>query len=208
MKWQVIIGLNASAANTLDGIAQNRYAADSRFRFTCASNSPNGTAWYVTQFAYDAFDNLVAVTDALGYTSYNTFANEGMDLVQSIDPRGTVTSNEYDGRGNRTRSIEDVDGIARTTSNEYNIAGQAIRSIDPLLRSSYSFYSVCRTPTNASWYVSPTPSISNCGWLVASRDPLNRVTTYTYDSLGRKIKIDSPGNTSSARYIQIGRAHV
>ena len=188
-------------ANTLDGIAQNKYAADSRFRFTCASNSPNGTAWCKTQFAYDAFDNLVEVTDALNNVASNEFANEGMDLVWSKDPRGTITEHEYDGRGNRTRSIEDVGGIARVSSNEFNIAGQAIRSIDPLLRSSYSFYSVCRTPTNASAYVSSTPSTSNCGWLVASRDPLNRVTTYTYDCLGRKIKIDSPGNTSSARYI-------
>ncbi|MFQ5964050.1 MAG: MopE-related protein [Candidatus Scalinduaceae bacterium] len=66
-----------------------------------------------TTFAYDANDNLTAITDPVGLVTTLTYTG---DMLSSVtDPAGRVTTFEHDSEGNLTR-ITDPDGSNRQFS--------------------------------------------------------------------------------------------
>jgi len=83
----------------------------------------------------------------------------------------------------------------------HNTAGQVIKSFDPLGRITRSFYSTNRTAGSISSYDNEDPAATDLGFLVATCDPLDRISTFSYDALGRKITEDTPGNSDTARYV-------
>ena len=184
--------------NTLDTLNQHAYSLDARFRYTSVSRFPYGgaTPSDTTSFSYDDHDNLTSVTDPYGNVTRYFYAPNKLDQTCVIDPRGVVTTNIFDSRGNLLISIEDFGSgkLNRTSSNVYNTAGQVIKSFDPLGRVTRNFYSTSPIPAPPSFYAANEPSHLSNGYLVATRDPLGRVSTFTYDALGRKIIENTPGD--------------
>jgi len=229
--------LGVEIANTLDNRPQFSYQYDPLRLLPVALAGHDGLGASATNaFFYDRFDNLTGHTDALGNQTRRVFAPNGMDLLETTDARGTLTTNAYDARGNLVLSVEDAGvyvapeymavttsyqiapgvttnvvelfptnwvetaGLARATRAEYNIAGQPIKTIDALGRVTRNFYSPNRIAEPVASY-GGEPSASSAGFLVATRDALDRVTTYSYDALGRQTVVNSPGNSPAARYV-------
>ncbi|MCX7004750.1 MAG: hypothetical protein NTV22_15965 [bacterium] len=191
--------------NTLDGLKQYEYGIDqARFLYTSVKRFPVGgsTLSDTSTFAYDDHDNLISATDPYNNNTCYFYAPNKLDQTCVSDPRGVISSNIYDACGNLLITIEDCgdDTFNRTSSNLYNTAGQVIKSFDPLGRISRSFYCINQSAGPVSSYDNEEPLASVCGFLVATRDAEDRVTTYSYDALGRQIVVNAPGNSDSARY--------
>ena len=174
--------------NTLDVYKQYSYSVDSRFRYTSVSRYPLGAndPSDTSSFKYDSCDNLTNAIDAYDNQTHYYYATNLLDQICTIDSRGIITSNIFDNYGNLLKTIEDFGGINRTSSNLYNEAGQVIKFFDPLDRVTRNYYATNGTPQSVSSYTGE-PDTNNFGYLVATRDPLNRVTTFTYDKLDRVI---------------------
>ena len=190
--------------NSLDGKKQYSYTLDinDRFLYASVSRYPLGgdTANDTSTFAYDSQDNLTNAIDAYGNQTEYFYAANKLDQTCVIDPRGIITSNIFDNYGNLLKTIEDYGGINRTSLNAYNTVGQVIKSTDPLNRITRNYYSTSRTPAGWEYYKNNDTLAASNGYLVATKDPLSRVTTFTYDKLGRKTIVNAPGNSTSARY--------
>ena len=190
--------------NTLDDVKQYSYKLNTdRFLYTNVTRYPLGVNGPTdsSSFAYDSQDNLTKAIDAYGNQTRFFYAPNKLDQTCVIDPREIMASNVFDNCGNLLKTIEDVGNgrINRTSSNLYNEAGQVIKSFDPLNRITRNYYKTNGTPESVSSYTGE-PDTNNFGYLVATRDPLDRVTTFTYDKFGRKTIVNAPGNSTSARY--------
>ena len=223
MLW---IGLETANDIDIGGQPHHRYeySADRLLCVNAQSSPDSGVNWFSYTFRYDAKDNLVRATDPMGNQTTRSLPN-GMDLVASVNENGVCVSNEYDAKGNLLFSIEDAcdsltvvrdgagnpidvfssPGISRITTYTYNSAGQVITTTDPLGRSSYNFYSQDGVPKEVTFYEDTThvPQPADVGYLVATRDAQGRVSTYTYDALGRQTIVNSPGTPGQSpdRYI-------
>jgi RHS repeat-associated protein len=167
--------------------------------------SPNGNvsggnpAAYTTSYSYDAFGDVVQVTDPLGHqTSYKYDANH--NLVKLTDTLGQVTQyacdadNEvtqitradgsmliysYDNDGNQTAQ---KDGLGNTTTYAYDPLDRLISTTDPLNRKTGYSYDLA-------------------GNLTTLTNPSGQVTTYAYDTADELVKISySSGHTPQVTF--------
>ncbi|MEI8318734.1 MAG: DUF6531 domain-containing protein, partial [Planctomycetia bacterium] len=163
-----------------------------------------------TVFGYDSDGNLTTVTDPRGFAT--TYAYDPLGRKSSTttaDPDGAgplvplVTQYRYDAAGNLRYEIapggSDEKDVAFTTEHLYDRLNREIRTILP-------------DPDGATGPF-PRPTLDRGydarGFLFQSTDPLARVTTSTFDNLGRVLTVTNPaGDVTTTVYDAVGNAVV
>jgi RHS repeat-associated protein len=163
---------------------------------------------------------LLQSKDPLGNTTTYGYASD-LNTRQVTDPRGNVTSMMYDGSGNilsRTLpdgsheswtydSLNDVlshtNARGYTTSYTYDAAGNKLTETDPGGSVTHWNYDPAGTGLLFS-KVDPLNKTTSFGYdtqgnLTSITSPLNEVTTMAYDATGRMLsKVDPRGNIAGA----------
>lgn len=136
-----------------------------------------------TQFAYDAGERVVRVTDPLNRTSLRSYDDHGRP-TRVEDPAHNVVIVDYDLAGNPiTRHVFEVkpDGTSeaeRIEASTYDTLNRVTTTKDPLNHSTTATY-------------------DEESHLISSTDALGHQTTYGYDERGRRVSmVDAVGNKS------------
>ncbi len=201
----------------------------------------------VTRFAYTATGKLEKVTDALGVvTQQNSYDAKG-NLIARTDARGFTTQSEYDASGNQTAEIdasgarsttkyngrgdlvEETDRRGTTVLTEVDARGYFTKKTDPLgnvSRFTFNAVGVMSDVTDAMGNVS-RQEVDATGKDISITDPTNyrRAKTYDirgnvtgtpntagqtllheYDELSRRVKTIQPdGGADQQFYDKVGR---
>ena len=160
----------------------------------------------ITQFAYDAVGRVVSTVDALGSRSQQQFDARG-NLVAAIDPLGRTTRLEYDALDRLTRRVlPDPTGNPNETAASpvwrfaYDAVGNLISQVDPRGATTSFVYDalnrlVERTQPATSQHAAPVTQYRyDAAGNLTREELLNlaRVTTHTYDVLGRRLTTTGP----------------
>lgn len=136
-----------------------------------------------TQFAYDAGERVIRVTDPLSRTSLRSYDDHGRP-TRVEDPAHNVVIVDYDLAGNATRRhVFEVkpDGTSeaeRIEDSTYDTLNRVTSSTDPLSHSTTATY-------------------DEESHLISATDALGHQTTYGYDERGRRLSmVDAIGNKS------------
>ena len=150
--------------------------------------------------AYNSTNDLLSVTDAMGYTTRYTYNDRGnlikveqpegvtstMEvnakglLTKATDPMGVETKYEYNGYGNVTKIL--LTALNLQTRLEYDLASRITAAYDPLDRKQ-------------------TYTYDNNDNLLTEVDPLNNTTKYGYDKNDNLLTVtNAKGNTTSMTY--------
>ncbi|WP_241378572.1 LamG-like jellyroll fold domain-containing protein [Glycomyces sp. L485] len=201
-----------------------------------------GTHAPATTYGYNAFGELTHLRDANGNITETRYDTSGRPtstllpaetvpgatepvrpqittsyqpggLVQSeSDPRGAVTSYEYDAFGQPVRLTQpdpDAEGsqTAPVTQYAYDRAGQLVKETDPLgaiTTSTYDGFGNLATVTGTERvgtelaYFTSTLEYDAAGRLTATTTPGGEQTAYTYDALGRTKTVTDPSGAVTA----------
>ena len=126
-----------------------------------------------TDYEYDGDGNLVQATDADGNVTEFVYDGANRKTEATIDPGADEITTRfiYDGVGNLLTSTRS--GLAATsTTFTYDARYQLVSEQDALL-------------------TIPRPTVTDAnGNMIEATDPLDRVTTYTYDEFSRSIDVD------------------
>ncbi|MBI3021625.1 MAG: hypothetical protein HYY59_06495 [Candidatus Omnitrophica bacterium] len=146
----------------------------------------------LTQLTYDAYGNVLTVTDALGRTTTNTYDATGTYLVQIRNTLGHTRELTYDPRfGTVTRST-DQNAVATTTlSDPLGRVTKVIGPTDTVALPTIEYeYDLATIPTKIVTHTR-----------VQSGFPL-RLTHYTFnDGLGRTIQSRSPAEDPAKQVV-------
>lgn len=188
-----------------------RYTYNAQGQQTSVTDENGNT----TRYGYDTLSQRTVITDALrsapngvGYASYTEYDDLGR-VVRTIDAKGKVTLNEYDGGDNLIRVTENYRADkGPNEDDEYNIiteytydgAGRRLTTTDTLGRVSRSVYDdagrLLRTIQNEH----PTETAQNY------LNEYNLTTEYVYDAAGNQIAtIDTLGRESRTEYDDLNR---
>ena len=181
--------------------------------------------------AYDNLGNLLSTTDPLGHTTTNTYDSNrnllsvtdplGHTTSYTYDPNGNKTSSTYPATASSTNttsttvynqyseptSTTDELGNVRAFNYDGNYNPQSVTdsagtlasflfNADSTLAAGAIGYDITGQPAKASQF-----AYDLNGNLINRTDALGRVTSYTYDSLGRKVTMVQPplsGSSTSA----------
>jgi len=132
-----------------------------------------------SRMEYDAYGNMIRLTDPLGAVWVNTYDNNDR-LISKTDPLGAVWQYGYDARGNLVRSVS---AQGRAFSREYDNKGQLIALV------------------NAGGNKS-TFAYDRFGNRTVVTHPLGDITKHAYDGYGlnRVATTDANGNTTKYEY--------
>jgi len=131
---------------------------------------------HTTTYAYDAFDNLIAVTDPASNTVRNSYNIRG-NRTDSYDPDMGHWVYAYDALG---ELITQTDAKGLTTSLGYDLLGRTATRSEPGLYSSWT-YGVTPTKHDVGQLIeAKSCADGGCGTLVSDR-------TFQFDGLGRQI---------------------
>lgn len=128
-------------------------------------------------YSYDLINGyrIVAQTDALGNTTKYGYDVGGYSSL-TYDPRGVLTEEISDVRGNTVQSITCQDQAARKCSSVY-----------------YTYY-----PNSTSTVLTPDPRNDV---MLTTKDALGNVTTYVYDAQGNQTEVIEPlGRKTTTTY--------
>jgi RHS repeat-associated protein len=175
----------------------------------------------ITHFAYDPRTaSLVASyteapDDGNDHSTFATYDDDG-NMLTSTDGVGRTSSYTYDSMGNvltaTTPNPSDVGPDNVTTTNTYDTYGNLLTTMSPLYTSETVFTNQTVTyarnesgkPDLVSTITDPlnkvtTMSYDSIGQLQSTTSPEGRKTTYTYDNLGRTKTVVAPkGNVVGA----------
>lgn len=173
---------------------------------------PDGTQ---TLNQYDKEWRLTSTTYAYG-TADSTTSTYTYDLagqrITMTDHLGSLTTYSYDPDGRlASTTVASGTALAVTTTNTYSSDGNLLSTTQaagtPSAVTTQRTYDVMdRAITTTAAFGSPIAATSsvaynNLGQMISSTDPLNRVTTYTYDAAGRNRDTITPfGITSRTDY--------
>ncbi|MEA5367216.1 LamG-like jellyroll fold domain-containing protein [Amycolatopsis sp., V23-08] len=211
-----------------DGSTTVDYTRDAAGNITKKSEV-DGTATYNTDYTYDALGDQTSQTVHNGtadlVTSW-TYDQRGV-LTSTTDPRGTGYTTDYthDALGRPTTTTEPATSVetgggapvqARPISQTgYDTFDEPTSTSDPdgnITTDTYdadgellAVSSPAYTPPGTTTSITPTSSrtYDPLGDVLTSTDPLNHVTTNTYDQLGRLARTTLPaagGTTPAWRY--------
>lgn len=203
--WQYAYDLYGDVTSTTDPLNNKTTIQYDTVGRATSQVSPNGNVSggnptaYTTSYSYDAFGDLMQVTDPLGHqTFYQYDANH--NLVKLTDALGQVTQYAYDADNELTQitradgstliysydkdgnQTAQKDGLGNTTTYAYDPLNRLIATTDPLNRkTSYSY--------------------DLAGNLTTLTNPTGQVTTYAYDTADELVKITySDGHTPQVTF--------
>ncbi len=174
------------------------FAYDGSGHITAATDP----AGHTTNYGYDASGRLTSVTTpAQAVTSYGY--DTAYRLSSVTDPNGKTTTNVYDA-GNRVTKQTDRNGVVTTFA--YG-ADRTTTTTSPAGRVTKETYTNgvlatvvkgAGTPQAATWTYTYDPATLGTTKVT---DPLNHVTTATYDANGNKLTSTDPnGHTTTITY--------
>jgi RHS repeat-associated protein len=145
--------------------------------------------------------------DALGDVATNDLDSNGLATV-SIDPLNRITQAAYDASGNITKATH-PDGTADQYT--YNGFAEVLVHTDPMSRVTTFTYNgngdntVIQDPLGDRTTMTYYSGGASGGMLHTTLDPLNRLTTDTYDAQGRLQTVTDPlGNVTTYTYTSAG----
>ncbi|KAB8180357.1 hypothetical protein FH608_051140, partial [Nonomuraea phyllanthi] len=136
-------------------------------------------------------------------------------LESTTDPRGYVTSYEYDQLGRQVRVTDPApEGqAAGTWVTEYDLAGETLATVDPTGARSEATYDdlgrqitatqIERKPATAGF--TTTMEYDDAGRLVKQTAPGGKVTTFTLNAAGETEVVTDPATTVTMAYDLAGR---
>ncbi|TSJ82768.1 RHS repeat protein, partial [Chitinimonas sp. BJB300] len=152
------------------------------------------------QYSYDAAGQRLATTDALGFSTTQTYDAFGAVLsirqARGIQQSAQLTHYHYDKAGNKVETIQDPDGDQFVTQDEFDAFGRVLQHTDAnghTTRYRYDRLGQVITRTDALDGVTRY-SYDAHGRSLSVTDPLGHVTTYRYDDKNRQIIQTLPGN--------------
>ena len=192
-----------------------------------------GAKTLVTQWSYDANNNVTAITNPDGTVIHQEYNQLGK-LAALIDPLNRRTEYHYDEAG---RLIETLYADGTSEQSIYDAAGQEIATIDQAGQKTQFKYDpngrltaiiypdltpsdITDNPTTLTEYDKNgqvTARIDQGGnrteykydlarRLIEMKDALGKITTYTYDAAGNKLTTNDPlGRTTNYSYDSINR---
>lgn len=161
-----------------------------------ADISPLGHA---VQYAYDAANNRLQVTDRNGRITRYTYDARGNVLTET-DPMGAVTTLTYDAND---QPLTRTDALGQVTAYSYDSAGNLLSQTDLLgqiLIYTYDGYGqrLSRTDGNGHTTLSTYDALGNP---TVVTNPLGQATQTAYDAAGRPISItDANGHATTFLY--------
>ena len=156
-----------------------------------ASGSVN--RWIASRASFDAYGNVVGVTDPLNRSVSNTYDTATRTFVVKIEnPLGHARTMTYDARYNAVVASADAAGVSMT--NEYDALGRLTLVIGPndtrALPTTRFEYNVSTVPTRATQYVR------------LQHGTTNELTTHTFfDGLNRPIQVRSPAENPAQQIV-------
>ncbi|MBP7830616.1 MAG: hypothetical protein KA248_11935 [Kiritimatiellae bacterium] len=190
-------GTADSASDSDTGPVSNRYDAARRRVQTLL---PGGAA---VSFAYNTNDEIVAVTDANGWTSRFDYDTDGR-LTAATDPYSNQTRYVYDAAGRLTSVVNRVGG---TTRFEYDAAGRLVAATDPagvltVYSNDAAGRRVSATVGGRTWRV----AYNGSGFATSSVTPLGRSNRIVPDALQRPAAlVDALGRSHTVTRDSLGR---
>jgi len=153
----------------------------------------------ITVSEYDAFGNVVKVTNAKGEVVTRSYDARN-NMISETNAEGKTTRYSYDAAGNRL-SVTDV--LGNVTRFTYNSRNQVLTVIDPLGNQIVNTYDDKGNLTSIKDALGGTTvtTYDDKGQQTSVTDQLGRKTRYEYDSAGNLIKqIDASGNVITLTY--------
>ena len=162
--------------------------------------------------ARDIMGNVLSLTDALNNTTSFTYDADGQ-LTAAADPLGNAASFAYDKNGNRN-SV--TDPLQNVTTSTYDYRGRPTQQVDALKSITAFSYVATGCPSCGGGGEKLTSSTDAAGsttnfayelrgLLTSVTDPLQKVTSLTYDVNGRATsRTDRDGTTLGYAYTPAG----
>ena len=149
-----------------------------------------------TRFAYDVSGNLVTSTDPAGHITSIAYDSANQP-VSMTDPMGHVTQRTFDAAG-RLASV--TNALGHATSYRYNERGELVEQIDAkggINRFEYDKSGRLRTTIDCSGNATKYcyDERGRVVAVIATDAAPGEQTVYTYDALGRLVKLTRPGGT-------------
>lgn len=151
-----------------------------RFAYDAEGNLTRSTdpAGHTTSIAYDSANQPVSMTDPMGHVTHRTFDTAGR-LASVTNALGHATSYRYDDKG---RLVEQTDAKGGINRFEYDKSGRLRKTID--------------CSGNATKY--RYDERGRVAAVIATDAAPGEQTVYTYDALGRLVKLTRPGGTAES----------
>jgi RHS repeat-associated protein len=168
---------------------------------------------HATTYHYDEFDNLTGMTFPDGTQTVTEYEHSHSRIIREIDEAGVVTRHEYDGNGNRTRTIEaEGTAVERITEFEYDALGrlEVIRRLGDEDTQTAETAFTYDTYGNLAQITGPENGEESrthdvMGNVLTRTDPLERTWTYTYDDAGNLTSETNPeSETTTTIYDEVG----
>jgi RHS repeat-associated protein len=171
-----------------------------------AQGSPAEGIW---RYEYDPVSlGCTLITDPAGRTTRSTYNARG-NLLSMTDPEGRTTTFQYQANGplgpeDQPSSV--TDPTSAVTTFTYNQAGELLTTSRPIGTSAATITYRFDIPGEITSVTDPTGrqttfAYNGSGDQVATTDPAGNATTWTYDSLGRKLTERLPtGRTTTWAY--------
>ncbi|MEW5744707.1 MAG: FG-GAP-like repeat-containing protein [Nitrospirota bacterium] len=195
--------------------AQAWLSYDSRGNLVAKTAWLEGGSSPVTSFDYNIYGNQVAITDPMNNTSTIEYDPTYTYPVKTTNPLGHTAYVTYDYRTGKPLTKTDPNGNVGAL--EYDVFGRLLEAVSPHNGASAaawkeSYYDgfgrviKTRTPGPDGKYIISETVFNNRGQVFKASLPYfadasgnaletRRWTTFTYDVLGRPVRVDNPDNT-------------
>ncbi|RII28372.1 MAG: hypothetical protein CXR31_00300 [Geobacter sp.] len=195
----------ATITNANNQTTTNTYDANDNL---ASVTDPTGVK---TSYTYDINGNLLTITDATGKTTTNSYDTMNR-LVKVTDPLNHITTYSYDANGNRS-AVTDANG--NSTIYSYNDQGQVVTvkdALDNITTYTYGGSSGTGCPScggsggnNLIGLTDAKGQTTSFQYdfmnrLTQESDPLQKVTSYAYDTAGN-LAAKADANGASLAYI-------
>ncbi len=170
------------------GVFSNRYDASRRLS---EEIRPDGTS---TRYEYNAYDERIATTDALGHRTQFDYDADGR-LTRITDAHGQHADFAYNAAGRLTNAVDRTGGDTRC---DYDAAGRLAAVTDPTgVRTAYARDALGRATNTTVGTFAWRTDYNRAGVVTNRVAPSGRATAFVPDALGRiAATVDALGRTN------------